>query len=79
MFISGSILNHEKYENGKQKLRLGPICVTELQRPAKALELLHQVDFSKQPDKHGLLAKKIAHKAKPLQAEGVYELEDEAF
>ena len=25
VFISGSILNHEKYENGKQKLRLGPI------------------------------------------------------
>ena len=61
------------------RIKLAQICVTELQKPARALELLDEVDFAAQTDDKRTLAKKIARRAKQLQADGVYELEDEAL
>lgn len=60
----------------KVRLKLAQICVTELQRPALALEQLAAVDFSKQSEATIKLAKKIARRAKQMQAEGVYELDE---
>lgn len=60
------------------KLKLAQICVTEFQKPARALELLQGIDYAQQPEKKEL-AKKIARKAKQLLAEGVYELDDNSW
>lgn len=61
------------------RMKLAQICVVELQKPARALELLNQVDFSKQSAEKRKLAKKIARRAKQMQAEGVYELDDDSL
>src|SRR5690606_25302938 len=61
------------------RLKLAELCVLHLERPARALELLKSIDYSQQPPERLALAKKLARRAKQLQAEGVYELEDEAF
>lgn len=60
------------------RLKLAQICVLELQKPARALELLTEIDFSMQPPEKRTLAKKIARRAKQMQAEGVYELDDDS-
>ncbi len=61
------------------RIKLAQICVVELQKPARALELLGEVDFAKQSTEKFALAKKIARRAKQMQAEGVYELDDESL
>ena len=61
------------------RIKLAHICVAELQRPARAMELLHAVDYSQQPKNHVALANKIAKKARQLQEEGVYELDDDQW
>lgn len=68
----------KRFPQGMDKLRikLAQICVTEWQRPALALEQLGAVDFSKQSESAITLAKKVARKAKQMQAEGVYELDE---
>lgn len=71
----------ERYPDGADpaRLKLAQICVTELQKPARALELLHAIDFSGQTEANVRLAKKIARRAKALQAEGIYELDDDVW
>jgi membrane associated rhomboid family serine protease len=59
------------------RIKLAQICTVELQRPARALELLQAVDYQQQPEANIALAKKIARKAKQMQAEGVVELEND--
>jgi membrane associated rhomboid family serine protease len=61
------------------RIKLAQICVVELDKPARAVELLGQVDFAKQPDEKKQLAKKIQHRARQMQADGVYEVDDGAF
>lgn len=61
------------------RLKLAELCVLHLERPARALELLKSIDYRQQPPERLQLAKKLAHRAKQMQSEGVYELEDEAF
>ena len=41
------------------RIKLAQICVTQLERPARALELLDQVDFAKQAEEKRQLAKKL--------------------
>ena len=70
----------KRFPNGCDavRIKLAQICVTEIQKPARTLELLEPVELASLPEKHQQLARRIASKAKKLQAEGVYELDDDA-
>ena len=57
------------------RIKLAQICVVELQRPGKALDLLTDVDAKKLPEKQATLVKRIQAKALQLQDEGVVELD----
>ncbi len=59
------------------RVKLAQICVMELQRPGKALDLLARVDPAKLPEKQVTLVNRIAAKARQLQAEGTVELDDD--
>jgi hypothetical protein len=61
------------------RLKLAQICVVELQRPAKALELLGAVNAKKLPQQQLQLCKRIQAKAIQMQAEGVVELDDDSW
>jgi hypothetical protein len=61
------------------RIKLAQVCVVELLRPAKALELLGEVDAKKLPEKQAELFKRIRTKAMQLQEEGVVELDDDAW
>ena len=61
------------------RIKLAQICVVELNRPGKALELLAAVDAARVPAPQLALAKKIAAKARQMQMEGVYELDTDAW
>ncbi|TWT73699.1 Rhomboid family protein [Posidoniimonas polymericola] len=58
------------------RLKLAQICVVELGKPARAMDLLHAIDAKALPAEHLKLAKKIAAKARVLQQEGELELDD---
>jgi membrane associated rhomboid family serine protease len=64
---------------GAMRIKLAQICVVELERPGKALDLLAEVDKSKLPEQHVALAKRIAAKARQMQAEGTVEFDTEAW
>jgi hypothetical protein len=57
------------------RIKLAHICVVELQRPGKALDLLAHVDKSRLSEPHTKLAKRIAGKAHAMQSEGIVELD----
>jgi membrane associated rhomboid family serine protease len=57
------------------RIKLAQICVVELGRPGKALELLAAVEMAKLSDDSKSLLKRIAARAKQMQAEGVVELD----
>jgi hypothetical protein len=57
------------------RIKLAQICVLELDRPGKALELLRDVDKSKLNEQQAALIKRIAAKAKQLQMEGTVEFD----
>lgn len=61
------------------KVKLAQICVLELQKPGRALDLLTTLDLQRLSPKALSLVKKIALRAKHMQAEGVVELDDEAW
>jgi hypothetical protein len=61
------------------RIRLAQICVMELDRPAKARELLAALDASALRPEHAKLAGKIATKARQMQAEGVVELDADVW
>lgn len=61
------------------KVKLAQICVIELEKPGKAIELLKTVDLHSLPPKSLSLVKKIAQRAKQMQAEGIVELDDDAW
>jgi membrane associated rhomboid family serine protease len=61
------------------RIKLAQICVVELQRPGKALDLLAAVDKSKLSDQHSQLINRITAKAQAMQAEGVVELDVETW
>jgi membrane associated rhomboid family serine protease len=57
------------------RIKLAHICVVELNRPGKALDLLRGIDLSRLPPAQADLAKKITAKAKQMQEEGVIEFD----
>jgi membrane associated rhomboid family serine protease len=61
------------------RIKLAQICVVELQRPGKALDLLAGVNMAKLSEQHAALAKRIRAKAHALEAEGVVELDVETW
>jgi membrane associated rhomboid family serine protease len=61
------------------RLKLAQICVVELQRPAKALELLGAVSAKKLPQQQLQLCKRVHAKAIQMQSEGVVELDDDSW
>jgi hypothetical protein len=61
------------------RIKLSQICVVELQRPGKALDLLSDVDKSKLTEQHAKLVERITAKAHALEAEGVVELDVETW
>jgi membrane associated rhomboid family serine protease len=71
----------ERFPDGADlvRVKLAQICVVELQRPGKALELLAKVDAARLPGPQLALAKKIAAKARQMQAEGVFELDTDTW
>lgn len=66
-------------ESQAVQVKLAQICVVELQKPSKAIELLKSMDLQQLPPKTLSLVKKIAQRAKQMQAEGVIELDDDAW
>jgi hypothetical protein len=61
------------------RVKLAQICVVELGRPGKALDLLSDVDSTKLPEQQQILVKKITAKAQQMQNEGVVELDVETW
>jgi membrane associated rhomboid family serine protease len=61
------------------RIKLAQICVVELQRPAKALELLREIKATKLNEQTAALAKRVAAKARQMQLEGAVELDTEAW
>ena len=61
------------------RLMLAQICVMELDRPGRALELLAKANLDALPDKQQHLAAKITRRAEQMQAGGVVELDDGAW
>jgi len=71
----------ERFPEGSENVRvkLAQICVVELQKPGKALDLLQAMDLRQFPESSLSLVKKIAQRAKQMQAAGVMELEGDAW
>ena len=61
------------------RIKLAQICVVELNRPGKALDLLADIDARSVSTPQIALARKIAAKAEQMQAEGVYELDTDSW
>ena len=59
------------------RLKLAQICVMELERPGRALELIGDIDLGKLDDKHQLIAKRIYARAHAMQEDGCVELDRE--
>lgn len=59
------------------RLNLARICVLELQRPGKAIDLLAEVDCKSLPEAQAKVVKSIRLKAHKMQEEGVVELDAE--
>jgi membrane associated rhomboid family serine protease len=71
----------DAFPNGADAMRikLAQICVVELQRPGRAIDLLGRVDAKSLPPNHAELVKKIKARAFALQSEGIVELDNEAW
>lgn len=61
------------------RLKLAQICVVELGRPGRALELLDQVDAPALPAQRQRLCAKVRARAEQLRDEGEVELDDDAW
>lgn len=59
------------------RIKLAQICVVELNRPAKALDLLAEVNAASVPGPQITMAKKIAAKARQMQAAGEIEIDSD--
>jgi hypothetical protein len=61
------------------RIKLAQICVVELNRPGKALDILGEVNIARLPEQQAILAKRITAKARQMQEEGVVELDVETW
>lgn len=61
------------------RLKLAQICLLELERPLRALELLQEVDANGLSADRRKLWKKLVIHAKRMHADGTFELDDESW
>lgn len=61
------------------RLLLAQICVAELERPGRAIDLLAETDVPGLPPKQQQLAAKIIARAEAMQASGLVELDDDQW
>jgi membrane associated rhomboid family serine protease len=66
-------------QGNPMRIKLAQICVVELQRPGKALDLLAEVDESALSEAQASLLDRIVAKARQMQAEGTVELDVETW
>ncbi len=68
----------DRFPEGSEpvRLKLAQICVVELNRPGRALDLLGELDVAKLTAEQTQLSRQIARKAESLQAAGTVELDD---
>lgn len=78
-YMARLIEMHSGPEADPVRMKLAQICVVELDRPGRALDLLHAMDLKRLAPQQLQLAKKIAAKAKQQQAEGLVEIDDGAW
>ena len=71
----------DRFPEGSEAVRvkLAQICLVELDRPGRALELLRGLDVQKLPSKLVPLTKKVALRAQQMQREGHVELDTEQW
>lgn len=60
----------------KLRVQLAQVCVTKLDRPGRALDLLGEVDAKALTEKQLTIAKRIKSRAHEMQSEGLVELDD---
>ncbi|MGI9429311.1 MAG: rhomboid family intramembrane serine protease [Bythopirellula sp.] len=77
--LMAELIDRFPAESQLVQIKLAQICVVELHKPGRALELLQALDLRQLPDKTLALVKKIALRAKQMQAEGVVELDDDQW
>ncbi len=75
----GEFIAQFPQQSDAMRIKLAQICVVELQRPGKALDLLADVDKAKLPPDQATLVKRITAKARELQMEGTVELDVETW
>jgi membrane associated rhomboid family serine protease len=73
--IMAELIDRFPEQSDSIRIKLAQICLVELSRPGKALDLLEGVDNSQLPGEQSALVKKIVAKARQLQHEGVVELD----
>lgn len=61
------------------RIKLAQICVAELERPGRAIDLLQQVDSRPLLEQHAKLIAKVRARADQLQAAGVVEIDNESW
>ncbi len=77
--LMAEVIERFPAESHAVQVKLAQICVVELQKPSKAIELLKSLDLQQLPPKTLSLVKKIAQRAKQMQKEGVVELDNDAW
>ncbi len=73
------IISRFPQQSDAVRITLAQICVLELQRPGKALDLLTGIDERSLPEKQATLVKRIRAKAKQMLQEGAVELDVETW
>ena len=77
--LMAELIDRFPEESSLVQIKLAQICVVQLQRPGRALELLQALNLREIPEKSLALVKKIALRARQMQAEGVVELDDDQW
>jgi membrane associated rhomboid family serine protease len=61
------------------RVKLAQICVVELGRPGKALDILREVDLTSTTSEQDALVKRITAKARQMQLQGVIEFDNDEW
>ena len=77
--LMAEVIERFPEESQSVRIKLAQICVVELQKPSKAIGLLQSLDLQQLSAKTLSFVKKIAQRAKQMQAEGVMELDNEGW
>lgn len=77
--LMAELIDRYPEDSGPVAVKLAQICVVELNRPGKAIEILKLIDSPKLPENVLNTARKIARRAQQLQEEGVVELDTDRW